>query len=189
MKMPSIWIILMLACAALMPSLAISAEKREAAKESSKASKALSASDREFVTKAASDGAAEVELGKLASKKGETNAVRRFGERMVKDHSKAGAELKKIASAKGMTVSDKPGPEHAAHKAKLQKLTGAEFDREYMELMREDHEKAVDLFKKQADKGDDADLKKFAAKTLPTLEAHRKMAEAKPEKAASKSKM
>ena len=118
-----------------------------------------------------------MELGKLASKKAGSAEVRSFGERMVKDHSKANAELAKIAKSKGAAPADTAGPEHAGNWGKLNKATGAEFDREYMKAMREDHKKAVSLFEKQAKSGDDADLKAFAAKTLPVLREHGKLAE------------
>jgi putative membrane protein len=59
---------------------------------------------------------------------------------------------------------------------KLAKLSGADFDREYMRNQVKDHEKAVALFERQANSGSDADLKAFATKTLPTLREHHQMA-------------
>ena len=178
-----IWVSLMTTCAALQAaSLPEGSEASKASKESSSVAKQISRSDRDFATRAASDGIAEVELGTLAAKKGENQKVRRFGERMVKDHSSANVELKKIAAAKGLTLGDTPGSEHTEHWARFNKLTGAEFDREYMAAMRDSQKKAVDLFRKQTVGGSDPELRKFAAKTLPMLEAHGKIAEAEPEK-------
>jgi putative membrane protein len=57
----------------------------------------------------------------------------------------------------------------------LAKLQGANFDRAYIRQMVEDHEKAVKLFSQEAQEGQDADLKAFAAETLPTLQEHLKM--------------
>lgn len=59
---------------------------------------------------------------------------------------------------------------------KLGQLSGEEFDREYMRQMVKDHEKAVSLFQKEASKGDDAEVKAWAAKTLPALQEHLRMA-------------
>jgi putative membrane protein len=61
--------------------------------------------------------------------------------------------------------------------AKLEKLSGAQFDRAYMSEMVADHKKDVAEFRKQSTSGKDSDLKAFAAKTLPTLEDHLKMAQ------------
>ncbi len=55
--------------------------------------------------------------------------------------------------------------------------TGKEFDKEYMNMMVDDHKEDIDAFEKAAEKGNDADLKAFAAKTIPTLKQHLEMAE------------
>ena len=134
----------------------------------------LSRADRSFVDTALEDGATEVELGKIAQQKGTSDAVKQFGKRMVDDHSKAGDELKGIIGKIGYT-SKKDGPNPKAVK-KFTEMKAERSDREYAERMAGDHEKAVKLFRKEADKGDNAELKQFASKTLPTLEDHLKMA-------------
>jgi putative membrane protein len=133
--------------------------------------------DREFVAKAAADGAAEVELGRLAAKKASSPAVRQYGEQMARDHTRAGEELKKYAAAAGITASAMPDAAQSRVKARLEKLSGTKFDEEYIRLMRENHRMAVDLFKSQSQNGTDPGLKKFAAATLPALESHKKMAD------------
>lgn len=144
--------------------------------DSAKAS-SLAPADREFVQKAAKGGMAEVELGKLAQQKATGDQVKKFGEHMVQDHGKANEELKTIASAKGIQVSDVLDEKHKAAMQTLQKLSGGEFDREYAKQMVADHRQTVADFKKQAGSGKDADLKSFAASTLPKLEEHLKMAQ------------
>ena len=138
----------------------------------------LSPADREFVQKAAKGGMAEVELGKLAKQKATGDQVKKFGEHMVQDHSKANEELKTIASAKGIQVPADLDEKHKTAMQKLQKLSGADFDREYTKQMVADHKQTVADFKKQAESGKDADLKSFAASTLPKPEEHLKMAQA-----------
>jgi putative membrane protein len=132
--------------------------------------------DRAFVMEAGPGGLAEVELGKLAAQKGQSTDVKKFGQRMVTDHSKANAELKKLAASKGITLPAAMNAEQMAEHAKLAKLSGAEFDREYMALMVEDHDKDVAAFEEEAKDGSDPDIKSFAQKTLPTLQEHQKMA-------------
>ncbi len=121
-------------------------------------------------------GLTEVELGRLAAQKGQSADVKKFGQRMVTDHSKANAELKKLAASKGITLPTEMNAEQMAEHAKLAKLSGAEFDREYMTLMVEDHDKDVAAFLDEAKDGSDPDIKSFAAKTLPTLQEHQRMA-------------
>lgn len=137
----------------------------------------LAAGDKAFVQKAAIGGLAEVEMGKMAQQKGSSDQVKQFGSRMVDDHSKANDDLKKVASSKGITLPTDLDAKHKAKMDKLQKLSGAQFDRAYMDDMVADHKEDVADFKKQASSGKDSDLKAFASKTLPTLEDHLKMAE------------
>jgi putative membrane protein len=146
----------------------------------------LSSNDRHFVMEAAQGGMAEVELGKLAQQKGSRDDVKQFGQRMVEDHGKANQELESIASKLGAPMPKDAGKKHTSDVNKLGKLSGDKFDREYAENMVKDHEKDVSAFEKQAKKGDSEELKQFAAKTLPTLQEHLKMARAMKDGAKSK---
>ena len=139
---------------------------------------AVPAADRAFAEKAAAGGAAEVEAGKVAEQRAANDKVKQFGARMVQDHGKANDELKQIASGKGLQLPTAPEAHEQQEMARMQKLSGAEFDRAYMDHMVKDHKKDVAEFKKQASSGKDPEIKAFAAKTLPTLQEHLKMAEA-----------
>jgi putative membrane protein len=140
-------------------------------------SAAVPAADRTFAQKAAIGGMAEVEMGKLAQQKAASDQVKQFGARMVDDHSKANDELKQIASAKGIALPTDVDAKHKNKMAKMQKLTGAAFDRAYMDEMVSDHRHDVSDFQKESTSGRDSDLKGFASKTLPTLQDHLKMAQ------------
>lgn len=132
----------------------------------------MASTQNDFWTKAAQGGIAEVEISQLAVKKAQNPEVKNFAQRMVADHTKANNELKALAAKKNITL---PTETDAAHKAKLNQLeglSGAEFDRVYVETMVGDHEATVQLFENQAEKEADPDLKAFAVKTLPTLKMH-----------------
>ena len=149
----------------------------------------LSSGDRKFAMEAAMGGMMEVELGKMAAQLGSTDAVKQFGQKMVDDHSKVNDELKQLATTKGITLPTELDQKHKNELAKMQKLTGAGFDKAYSKSMLSDHEKDVAAFEKQSTKGADADLKAFAAKQLPTLQEHLQMAKAlNPQKTNSGSK-
>jgi putative membrane protein len=146
---------------------------------SGSSSSALSSDDRKFVEKAAKGGMEEVELGQIAQQKAQNAEVKTFASRMVTDHGKANDELKSLASNKGVTLpapdADKSGKKHADE---LNKKAADKFDHEYMEMMVKDHKKDVKEFEHAAKNAKDADLRAWAAKTLPTLQDHLKMAEA-----------
>lgn len=222
-------------------------------------SNALAESDRKFIMEVAHDGMAEVMLGKMATERAANDEVKRFGQRMVDDHTKANQELMQLASTKGITLpamtdmsggatgmsttsdADKPADKsmsgtqtaasgseatgstaqtsgsqtsgtqtsssadrtatsgqtsattmsdqaagaHGAHMSddkhhkvmnRMSRLSGADFDREYMKHMVKDHEDAVSDFQKQSTRAKDPDIRAFASKTLPTLQEHLQMA-------------
>ena len=132
----------------------------------------------EFPLKAASGGMLEVQLGQLAQKNGQSQRVKNFGAMMVKDHSKANTELKAIAETKNISLPTTLIPEHQEHVTMLQKVTGAEFDKQYMEMMTKDHQEDIDEFDKASKNSADADIKAFATKTLPVLRVHLDSAQA-----------
>jgi putative membrane protein len=137
----------------------------------------LSSSDKKFMEKAAQGGMAEVKLGQLATQKAQSDQVKQFGQRMVDDHSKADDKLKQLASTKAVTLPTTLDKSTQKEYDKLSKLSGADFDREYMKHMVSDHKKDISDFKSEANKAKDADLKQFASSTLPTLEEHLKLAQ------------
>jgi putative membrane protein len=133
--------------------------------------------DSTFVKEAAMGGLAEVELGRLAAQKAQSADVKQFAQRMVDDHSKANDQLKPIAQQKGIDVPAQLTGKHKSEYDRLSKLSGAAFDRAYMQLMLQDHRKDVSDFRKESTSGKDPDVKQFASQTLPTLEDHLKMAQ------------
>jgi len=130
-----------------------------------------------FMKQAAIGGMAEVELGKIASDKAANPAVKEFGQRMATDHGKVNEDLKELASRKNVTLPTALDASHKAVLDRLSKLSGASFDRAYMQEMLRDHQKDVNQFKAEARTAADADVKTFAGKALPTLEDHLKQAQ------------
>jgi putative membrane protein len=137
---------------------------------------ALAPADKTFAMHAAQGGLAEVQMGKLAAQNASSPDVKQFGQRMVDDHGKANDELTSWASKNGVTLPTDLDAKHKADHDKLAKLSGAAFDRAYMAAMVADHNKDVADFKHASTTAKNADLKAWAAKTLPTLEEHQKMA-------------
>lgn len=128
--------------------------------------------DSAFANKAAISGMAEVALGTMAAAKGTNSQVKEFGNMMVTDHGKANAELTSIAQKKGLTLPTGLDAEHQAKSDSLSRLSGADFDRAYVKVMIEGHNKTLALMKAEANGGQDADLKGFAAKTSPVVQHH-----------------
>ena len=137
----------------------------------------LSRSDTKFMEKAAAGGRAEVELGKLAQQKAMRGEVKDFANRMVEDHTRANAQLEKIASANNVQLPDEVDRKTRKEMDKLSKLIGPDFDREYMKHMVKDHKDDVKEFRKEAKSKQASEVKAFAQDTLPVLEEHLAMAQ------------
>ena len=128
--------------------------------------------DGDFAVKAANGGILEMETARLAREKAQSSDVKAFAAMIMSDHQKANDELKSLAGRKNITLPARLGEDDQKHVDELAKLSGAAFDKKYVELMVDDHETDVKLFKEAADDSNDADLKAFAAKTLPTMQKH-----------------
>jgi len=139
----------------------------------------LSASDKSFMLKAAQGGIAEVQLGQLATQKATSDTVKQFAQRMVDEHSQANNQLTALATQKGATLPTSIGSKYQDAYDKLSKLSGTAFDSAYMKAAGvKAHKEQAELFKKEAQKGQDPDLKAFAAQVLPTIEDHMQTARA-----------
>jgi putative membrane protein len=184
-----------LAMLAIAVSFLLPATFAQSASETGKQSKGttdskskLTSGDERFMKEAASGGLMEVQLGKVAAEKGSHQRVKDFGKRMQADHSKANEQLKKIAAKKGVDLPTEPSGEHKSTMDKLTKLSGAEFDREYMDAMVDDHKEDIEKFQTEADKGKDPDVKKFASDHLPVLKKHLELAQSTQKQVKAESK-
>lgn len=132
----------------------------------------MNSDDADFMKKAAKGGMAEVELGRMAVQKGASAQVRDFGSRMMKDHSKADRELMALAASKGVELPKSISLGEDVSVAHLKMLSGKSFDEAYVKMMVDDHKEDVAAFQKEANGAEDPDVKRFAEKTLPTLQSH-----------------
>jgi putative membrane protein len=149
----------------------------------------VAAGHREFVETSMESGMLEVELGKLAQQKATSPEVKQFADMMIRDHTKAGEELKQVAERHSLQPQAQLEDTHREMIQKLSGLRGAEFDRQYMDTMVDSHQDVVDHLQSRADvdrvgdnKGSvtpepsdnavESGLNQWAAKALPTARHH-----------------
>ena len=138
-----------------------------------KADDKLARRDRKFIEEAAGSGMFEVQVAQLAVTKASDTAVKDFASKLVDHHSAANNELVKLANAKGIELPPAPPRGKRRDIEKLGKLSGAEFDREFVrEVGIKDHEKDIKDFEKASKDVKDPELKAWVDKTLPTLKQH-----------------
>ena len=133
--------------------------------------------DRRFIEKAAQGGVEEVELATLAQQRAASEPVKQFAAQMLEDHGKANEELRQLAAARSLqwpAGMDRAGQREVQ---RLGTLSGADFDRSYMRMMVADHRKTVADFQQAAKSAQDTEVKAFASRTLPTLQAHLEQAQ------------
>jgi putative membrane protein len=140
------------------------------------AAEKLSDAEKNFMSKAAQGNLFEIRSGELAQKKTTNDDVRKLAVRLAADHSANNTELKKLAAKYGFELPNEPDPKQHKQMERLEKLSGPEFDRTYVELLMEDHKGAIALFEKQV-KSSTGDVKEYAEKSLPVLREHLKLVE------------
>lgn len=128
---------------------------------------------QEFVTKASVAGMFEVETSNVALTHSSDADVKAFAKQMVTDHTAAGNTLKTIAAKEGLKPATALDSNHQEKLDELKTASKDDFNDTYISLQEDAHDDAVSLFGDYAKNGDNAALKQFAAKTLPTLEKHK----------------
>ena len=137
--------------------------------------------DRLFVKLAAIGGQAEVDFGQLAQKKGGSDAVKKFADRMVADHDKSNERLLRTARALKVEVPRNGqridlDPEHKTIRAEIDRASGVKFDRAYLVSQVQDHQKTANLLLWEISYGQNQELTKYASDTLPVVLDHLEMA-------------
>ncbi len=131
--------------------------------------------DCNFIQAAAQGGMTEVKLGELASRTGQRDDVKQFGQRMVKDHDGINDDLKALAAQKGVTLPDNLDAEHQGMVDKMSALSGSDFDNAYITGMIKDHKSDAKAFKAESSATKDTDVKGFVEKTIPVVNEHLKV--------------
>ena len=135
------------------------------------------AADSMFMTHAAADGMAEVQMGQMALQKSSDPKVKALAQRIVDDHTDANNKLRTLAQDKQVTLPAAPTKEAQDKAATLNSMDGAKFDQAWGEAMVSDHQKAVKMFSGEATRTRDPRIRAFAQATLPTLKTHLQMAQ------------
>jgi putative membrane protein len=128
--------------------------------------------DRLFAQLAAAGGMAEVEFAKMTLQKGRAKSVKDFADMMAKDHSAANDKLRELADAAKIPLPEDVTPDHTEVKKRLDGLEGAAYDVAYIKAQIVDHQKTAQLLTWEIGSGEDAQLQRFAADTLPKVLRH-----------------
>ena len=141
------------------------------------AAPAVSPADKHFLHAASQGGLFEIAVGNYAAKNGNSSAVKDLGTHTAMDHTAINQKVGAWATSQDVKLSDKPSTKTQAKIDKLTALTGADFDKAYVDALVKAHKADIAAFQKEIDSTSNADLKALLTDTLPTLQGHLKMAE------------
>jgi putative membrane protein len=128
--------------------------------------------DKKFLRDIAQGGLAEVKLGQLAATKGTSDEVKTFGAKMVADHTQMSKDLAPLADAMGIRLpKDLSKPDQAEYE-KLSKLSGDDFDKEYIQVMLDDHRKDLRAFRQESMATNDDALHAEIDKSAAIVRSH-----------------
>src|SRR5205809_5209954 len=124
----------------------------------------------------AQDNLNEIEAGKMAASKAQNPEVKQFGQKMADDHARMFEDLKRLAKVKDVAMPDKAALKDVAQNKQLERKSGADFDREFMEHMVKDHEKALLEVNATAAKAKDPEFKSAAQQAAYKIQEHLNLA-------------
>lgn len=128
--------------------------------------------DQAFVRKALEGGVVEVQLGQLAQQKSQSEDVKQFGQKMVEDHTQLGDQMKPIAQQLGVKEPKGPSKKDKQLMAKLDALSGPQFDEAYIQAMVKDHKQDLKEFKDAAQTAQNANVKQVAQQGTGVISQH-----------------
>jgi putative membrane protein len=134
--------------------------------------------DRLFAQLAAAGGRAEVEFAKMTQQKGKAKSVKDFADMMTRDHGATNDKLRDLAEAAKIPLPEDLTPDHLEVKKRLDGLNDAAYDLAYIKAQIVDHQKTALLLEWEINSGEDAQLQRFAANTLPKVLHHLERAKA-----------
>ncbi|HAP80359.1 MAG TPA: DUF4142 domain-containing protein [Enterobacteriaceae bacterium] len=138
----------------------------------------LNSGDEQALKDMAQANINEVAAAKIALSKAQSSEVKAYAQKMVDDHGNALTKVQAVAKQKGVTLPTEPDAKHKAMAEKLEKQSGDDFDKMYMENAgTKDHEMVLSKLKSDAEKIKDPDVKALADAHTPVVEQHLKEAQ------------
>jgi putative membrane protein len=133
--------------------------------------------DKKFVHSALEGGNTEVLLGNLAVQKAESKDIKQFGQKMIDDHTKLSERMREVARKEGISAPTGTAAKDKSLVNRLEKVSGPEFDKAYIRAMVKDHRDDLNAFNREANSGNDTEIKDVASQGAQVIGEHLKLAE------------
>lgn len=132
--------------------------------------------DSKVIREVAADNLLEIRLGAIAKKKATNPAVQQFGDRMVTDHTWMLENWKALVTKSGFPFQPGLRDEQEQEVKRLEKMSGAEFDRAYMTAMIQNHQNAIVKFQNERNTANSEPVRTRMSSDLPALQQHLSLA-------------
>ena len=128
--------------------------------------------DQAFVRKTLEDNQAQVQMGQLAAQKSSSADVKQFGEKMADIHEQLTAQMKPVAKKLGVSEPKEPSKKEKEEIARMQALSGADFDAAFIKAMMKEQQSDLKDFKSEAQSAQDPAVQQLARLDAPVLSQH-----------------
>jgi putative membrane protein len=128
--------------------------------------------DSEFLVGATEINLEEIAIGQLAQQKSTNPEIKKFGKMLVDDHTKLSGEVKTVAQARNFSLPTSITEDGQEKYNKLNEKSGVDFDKKFVDMMVDGHEKAIDKFTKASKNSTDEEIKTWASNNIASLTAH-----------------
>jgi len=137
------------------------------------------ADDAELVSRLHADNQSEMKMGKMGKDQAQSSEVKEYSKSLIKDHQTADTKLMKWANQKKMKISREQNFRKESHAMMedLGKLTGEEFDKEFLKHMTKDHDEALGMLDDYKNKIQSPWLKEYVSEITPKLQSHKDIAQ------------
>lgn len=151
-------------------SIATIAGQQGQGKGKGKGNKGQTEAERKFIGENNAEDFLMIQLGQLAARKATDNSVKEFGRRMASEYTDMDKQWVAMETKNNLEVQHGMGPNHKAKLTKLEKLSGREFDRQYITVVIKDLSGHLSYHKKEGRAQKLAPVRQLVEKRIPVME-------------------
>jgi predicted outer membrane protein len=135
------WVVagLLVVLGAAFPAAGVAFASQNSEAAQTKKADTIDARDREFLTLIRFANLWEIPMGKMATERGTTQAVKDAGQTMLNDHTKLNTVVKQLADKYGVQLPDKPTSSQQGWIAEISGKQGRDFDKTFADRLRAAH--------------------------------------------------
>ncbi len=133
------------------------------------ASEQLSDQDKKFLQDSAERSMFELQAAKMAQQKAADQQVKNYARKVQRDHSNIQQQVQKLAREGNVQLPQKLSDAYQTRINQLSKLSGQDFEKEYLKTEVQTHKDDMWRYQKEASDTKNGDMLQFTKKTAQVL--------------------